>query len=231
MSTLTAIRDDLEAALLKVDGLIAAEPPVAGSGQLVEPPKASAGLRDPAAFFASVRAAAPLGPTLSPEEVFGCERILKACAGQPLSWAAYILATAVHETAGKLTPLREYGKGAGRAYGKPGRNRGQIPYGRGDVQLTWDDNYEKADRELGLNGALIADYDKALDPQVSARILVKGMTEGWFTGKSLNSYLPSTATVEQFRNARRIVNGTDKADLIASYAATFQSALLAGGWT
>lgn len=194
-----------------------------------EPPR---GLADPAKFFAYVRARPPLGPTLSQEEVDGCTRILGAGAAErfPVAWVAYVLATAVHETAGALRPVREYGKGAGRPYGKPGRNGGQVAYGRGDVQLTWDDNYERADRELGLGGRLIANYDLALDPAISARIIVRGMREGWFTGMGLATYLPATATSGQFENARRIVNGSDKAALIAGYAVTFQAALQAGGW-
>ena len=190
------------------------------------------GLADPAQFFAYVRARPPLGPTLSQEEVDGCTRILAACGAErfPASWAAYVLATSVHETAGTLRPVREYGKGAGRTYGKPGRNGGQIAYGRGDVQLTWDQNYERADRELELGGRLIANYDLALEPAISARIIVRGMREGWFTGVSLEKYLPLVADLKQFENARKIVNGTDKAALIAGYAVTFQAALQAGGW-
>lgn len=195
-----------------------------------EPPR---GLADPAKFFAYVRARPPLGPTLSQEEVDGCTRILGACAAErfPVAWAAYVLATAVHETAGQLRPIAEYGKGAGRPYGKPGRNGGQVAYGRGDVQLTWDENYERADRELGLGGRLIANYDLALDPEISARIIVRGMQEGWFTGKKLVDYLPRVASVEHFTAARRIVNGSDKAALIAGYAVTFQEALEQAGWS
>lgn len=195
-------------------------------------PGAAAGLSDPKAFFDYVRGRKPLGPKLTAQEVAGCERILAACAAErfPASWAAYVLATAYHETAGTLTPLREYGKGQGRAYGKPGRNGGQVPYGRGDVQLTWDENYERADRELGLSGALIANYDLALDPAISARILVRGMEHGWFTGKGLADFIPEEPGRPHFNHARRIVNGTDKAALIADYAMTFFEGLRAGGW-
>lgn len=226
-------RDLALAELAKIKGSAAAleaflmpEPPA--------PEKLStrSGLVDPARFFDEVRSRPPLGPALSEDEVDGCERILAACAAAafPPAWAAYALATAVHETAGVLAPLREYGKGAGKTYGKSGRNGGQVAYGRGDVQLTWDENYERADRELGLNGALVADYDLALDPGISARILVEGMEGGWFTGKGLRLFLPQVARREQFVAARKIINGTDRAELIASYAETFQGALLAGGW-
>lgn len=221
---LTAAQD----ALQRLRGLLegaAAAPPVEA------PQAAAAGLADASKFFAHVRSRPPLGPTLSQAEVDGCTRILAACAAAsfPVAWAAYVLATAVHETAGQLRPIAEYGKGAGKQYGKAGKH-GQAAYGRGDVQLTWDYNYERADRELGLNGALIANYDLALDPAISSRIIVRGMEDGWFTGKRLEDYLPATANQAQFAAARRIVNGTDKADLIASYAVTFQAGLQAGWW-
>jgi hypothetical protein len=187
-------------------------------------------MRDPAAFFAYVRAHPPLGPKLSAEEVAGCNTLLTACKEWPAAWTAYALATAYHETAGTLRPIREYGKGHGRPYGRPGRNGGQVPYGRGYVQLTWDENYEHADKELGLGGKLVADYDLALDPDIAARIMRRGMEEGWFTGRSLPLYLGPVAKREAFVKARRIINGSDKAQLIADYAMTFQSALIAGGW-
>lgn len=225
VAKLRASADALEALFLAQGPEVAVPAPS-------QPQPTPRGLGVPAKFFDYVRSRAPLGPTLSAEEVAGCERILDACvaAAFPVSWAAYTLATAVHETAGTLRPIREYGKGAGKKYGVPGRNKGQVAYGRGDVQLTWDENYERADRELGLNGALIANYDLALDPAISAKVIVRGMEEGWFTGKRLADYLPAAAPRAQFASARRIVNGTDKADLIAGYAETFQSALQAGGW-
>jgi hypothetical protein len=231
----TAALDHLataEAALAALRAELTRSPAQAATTTPEAAPEPPRGLANPAAFFAYVRARPPLGPTLSQEEVDGCTRILGACASErfPVAWVAYVLATAVHETAGALQPVREYGKGAGRPYGKPGRNGGQVAYGRGDVQLTWDENYERADRELALGGRLVANYDLALDPAISARIIVRGMREGWFTGKGLAAYLPATATSGQFENARRIVNGTDRAALIAGYAITFQAALQAGGW-
>lgn len=192
------------------------------------------GLASPSAFFAHLKATSPFGPSLTQAEVDGCNRILKACEGLPTSHAAYVLGTVFHETAGTMAPIREIGRGQGRAYGKPGRNGGQIAYGRGDVQLTWDDNYERADAELGLNGRLIANYDLALDPEISARIIVKGMSEGWFNReprKGLSAYLKPVATRAEFVEARRTVNGTDKADLIAGYGLNIQAALLKGGWS
>jgi putative chitinase len=105
-------------------------------------------------------------------------------------------------------------------------------YGRGYAQCTWETNYRKADVNLGMNGALIADPSLALKPDVAARILVSGMEEGWFAGKRLDDYLPAhgNADVRQFELARHIINGTDKATLIADHALKFQASLEAGGW-
>ncbi len=171
------------------------------------------------AFFDATR---PMfGGALSQKQVDGIEALLAATATLPVSHRAYLLATAKHETADTMQPIAEYGKGKGRPYGKPGKY-GQPQYGRGYVQLTWDANYEKADKALGLNGALLRDFDLAMQPTVAAQILVRGCSEGWFTGKRLGDYLPG-----DYRGARRVVNGSDKADLIADYAKKFEAALLA----
>lgn len=176
---------------------------------------------DAAKFFEAVRSR--FGP-LSQKQVDGFNALLSALKGWPVSWVAYGLATAWHETAHTMQPIAEYGRGNGRPYGKPGKNGGQIPYGRGYVQLTWDVNYERADKELGLSGALVADYDKTMEPDIAARILRDGMEQGWFTGKKMANYLPG-----DYINARRIINGTDKAAQIAGYARNFETALKAGG--
>lgn len=187
---------------------------------------------DETAFFNALRLTKPLGPTLTADEVSGCQAIVAACrdARWGAAWTAYALATAFHETAGTMQPIREYGRGKGRKYGVVGKH-GQVAYGRGYVQLTWDFNYERADRELGLGGKLLANFDLALDKAIAAQIMTRGMAEAWFTGKGNDHYLPTNgpATRAQFKEARRIINGVDKADLIAGYALSFQSALIAGG--
>lgn len=48
---------------------------------------------------------------------------------------------------------------------------------------------------------------------------MRGCTEGWFTGKKLADY-------SDYVNMRRVVNGTDRAEMIAGYAETFEAALL-----
>ncbi|MBE2275782.1 MAG: hypothetical protein IAE87_05735 [Rhodobacteraceae bacterium] len=172
------------------------------------------------AFLAAIR---PLfGGRIAEAQIDGLTRLLAATAGLPVSQSAYILATAFHETAGTMQPIREYGRGRGRRYGAVDAT-GKAPYGRGYVQLTWRENYVRADRELGLGGRLAADYDLALEPDLAARILVDGMREGWFTGRRLADYLPG-----DYEGARRVVNGTDRAAEIATLARRFEAALAAG---
>jgi putative chitinase len=191
----------------------------------------------PERFFDALRAGL-LGPSLSQEEVDGCNAILTACAGWPLSWTAYALATAYHETAHTLQPVVERGGAAYfmRMY-DPGGLRPTVAArlgnceagdgarfcGRGYVQLTGRANY--------LRAGLADEPDLALSPAVAADVLERGMREGWFSGRRLMDVLPlgGRASRNQFRAARTVVNGRDRADLVADYAMRFQDALLAGG--
>ena len=182
-------------------------------------------------FFDEVRKTL-FGGRLTAGQVEGISAKLTAMEKEkfPLSWMAYLLATSYHETAKRMLPVRE-GLSASEAWRK--KNLRYYPwYGRGDVQLTWKDNYQKADEKLGLNGELLRNPDLALDKDVSARVIVQGMKEGWFSkGNSLASKLKSdVATAAQFRLARPIVNIMDKADLIAGIAVKFQDALMKAGY-
>jgi putative chitinase len=189
---------------------------------------------DVSVFFDGVRK--PLFGKLTPTQVRGIEAKLKAFRGQgwPVSWAAYALATSYHETAKKMVPVKE-GLSASEAWRK--KNLRYYPwYGRGDVQLTWEANYKRADKELGLGGKLVNNLDLALDPDISAKIMIHGMSEGWFSGDArgrhtLERHLPNdVGTKAQFTQARRIINLMDKADLIAGYAIKFQDALKKAGY-
>lgn len=181
-------------------------------------------LTNPVAFFnASRKITGPLDQV----QVDVINRLLADAAHWPIGWLAYGLATAWHEC--RFKPIEEIGKGKGRAYGKPGKH-GQSQHGRGLVQLTWDRNYEFADKQLGLGGKLVANFDLALDPEIASAILVRGMQEGWFTGKALKDCIVERGTHDAFVKARRIINGTDRAQQIAGYAERFQDALDIGGW-
>lgn len=188
-------------------------------------------LSDAAAFFAKVRT---LFGSLDQSQVNGFQRLLQAygVARWPIAFAAYGLATAWRETASRMQPVKEaYFLGSkADAYLK---TLSYYPwFGRGDVQLTWEGNYKRADKELDLNGALIANPDLALDPIISARIMVKGMEQGWFTRKKLADYLPLSgkASFDAYTQARRIINGLDHAQEIAKNAQSFETALISGGW-
>lgn len=231
---MTELRDIQRHLGVAPDGVLGPQTLAAiGAALGIDKPRAMA---DPAAFFAGVRAVT--GP-LSTPQVATINALLSAAAHWPLSWLAYGLGTAWHEA--RLVPIEEIGRGRGMRYGVPGARMkpvagapsygGQIPYGRGLVQLTWCDNYERADRELELGGALLKDFGLALRTDVAVAIMVRGMEEGWFTGRALRDYLPGPlGAADQFAAARRIINGTDRADMIAAYALKFQAAGQAGRW-
>lgn len=164
-------------------------------------------------------------------QVDGLNAILDASNKANLSKAhiAYMLATVWHETAKTMQPIEEYGKGRGRRYGQHmdidgSRYKGlpHIYYGRGYVQLTWLTNYKSMGKLLGVD--LVNRPELALDHKIAADIMVLGMTKGIFTGKKLSDYISHGSRAE-FVNARRIINGTDKAGLIADYAVKFMTVL------
>lgn len=134
---------------------------------------------------------------------------------------AYVLATAYHETAHTMKPVREYG---GEKYLK---SKKYYPYvGMGYVQLTWDYNYKKAGQKLGVD--FMSNPKLLLDPKYATPILIIGMIEGWFTGKKLSDYI--TLNKSDYVNARRIINGVDKKELIAGYAEQYDKLLLEAGY-
>jgi putative chitinase len=132
---------------------------------------------------------------------------------------AYILATARWETAHTMKPVEEafWLSEEWRA-----KNLRYYPWhGRGYVQLTWQTNYIRAGKKLDLD--LITDPDRVMEPFIAAQILVVGSMEGWFTGKGLDSYINKTRT--DYVEARRVINGTDKAQAIADLAQRYEAAL------
>lgn len=177
-------------------------------------------------FFAALRGA--FG-SLRQNQVDGISRLLSATEGLPLRHRAYVLASAWHETGPEasalhMTPRREiWGptdaqkRYEGRAdLGNTIPGDGKRFAGRGYVQITGRLNYAKASRIVGVD--LLAQPDLALDPEMAAKIIVAGMRDGWFTGRKL-------ADCTSYSDMRRVVNGSDKADLIAGYARSFETAL------
>lgn len=154
--------------------------------------------------------------------------LLKETEHLPVKHRAYILATVFHECgpAGQLhmTPRREIwgptpaqiGYESRKDLGNTVPGDGSKFRGRGFCQLTGRANYQRASTTLGVD--LVTNPDLALVPEYAAKIIIRGMTEGWFTTKKLSDYT-------SYIDMRRIVNGTDKAELIAGYAEKFEKAL------
>ena len=144
-------------------------------------------------------------------------------------WLAYALATFYHETDKSMQPIEEYGKGSGKSYGKPAGPYNQCYYGRGYVQLTWEENYKNGQKYLkdryDKDCQIYPDASNALNAEISALVSYDGMVYGWFTGVGLPKYLSKSKGIEDPVNARRIVNGTDKASTIAGYYWKFKGAL------
>jgi putative chitinase len=162
-------------------------------------------------FFSAVRA--HFGP-LQQGAVEGFTRILdewERRAFTDIRWLAYMLATCWHETAKTMQPVREMG---GEKYL---RGKKYYPWvGEGLVQVTWEANH----RKFGATapGQLLT-WEKALPA------LFDGMTKGMFTGKKLAQYF--SAKIDDPVNARRIINGLDRAALVAGHHRAFLEALTA----
>ncbi|HKP11216.1 MAG TPA: hypothetical protein VJZ91_03870 [Blastocatellia bacterium] len=172
--------------------------------------------------------------SMNQSQVDGIESLLTSiesdAAVTDVRWAAYMLATTKHECADKWQPIEEYGKGSGKEYGKPvtvvgsdGMSYTNTYYGRGYVQLTWKDNYDKMSKNLDLSDQLLIKPALALDPPTAYEIMSYGMRKGSFTGKKLADYIHDQTC--DYKNARRIINGTDQADKIKGYAQKLESFL------
>jgi hypothetical protein len=70
----------------------------------------------------------------------------------------------------------------------------------------------------------VSNPNEVMQPDVSLFVIVDGMKNGVFTGKTLGDYISGSHV--DFVNARRIINGTDRAELIASYAQQWQKTTL-----
>ncbi|MBO9097815.1 MULTISPECIES: glycoside hydrolase family 19 protein [unclassified Rhizobium] len=155
-------------------------------------------------------------------------------------WLAYILATAYHESAFTMQPVRETlantdEQAAARLEAAWDAGKlswvktpywrkdadGKYWFGRGLVQITFKANYRKLGDAIGVD--LVADPDLALDLDVAVQIIFYGMLNGSFTGRKLADYFNKTKS--DWVNARRIVNGLDRADTIAGYGKIYYAAL------
>jgi hypothetical protein len=164
-------------------------------------------------FFNYVRNA-PFGGRLTTQQVDGLTRILDEWDRRKLTddrWLAYMLATAFWETAKTMQPVREMG---GESYL---RTKRYYPWvGEGLIQVTWEANH----RKFGATRP-----GQLMTWPIALKALFDGCINGMFTGKKLSDYFNDTR--DDPRNARRIVNGMDKADLIAGFHKNFLAAIKA----
>lgn len=141
---------------------------------------------------------------------------------QYLKELAYVFATAYFQSAGTFYPsVCEYGRGKRKKYGNPDSSTGHIYFGRGLSQLTSKDNYEKFSKILKID--LVNNPDTALEIKYSVKILMIGMRDGIFTGHKLSDYFNENCSL--WVGAREIINGKNKANLIAQYAIKFYETL------
>lgn len=189
-------------------------------------------MMDRTAFFSALRkrGSGVFGTSLSQSQVEGIEAILNEAEKRrtPLKWLAYIFATAYHETAHTMQPVREFGgpkyfaRYEGRKdLGNVVKGDGVKFHGRGYVQITGRRNYADWTNRLGID--LISQPDRTLERIIAMRIMFDGMEKGTFTSKALDDYT-------DYLSMRRIINGTDKAELIAGYAVAFEKALREAGY-
>ncbi len=194
-------------------------------------------------FFDTVREALFKG-TLSAPQVEGMTAILnfweERMADADPRWLAYILATAFHETAYTMQPVREtLATSDARAveiletaFASGKLSWVKTPYwrldedgkswlGRGLVQLTHKRNYEAMSALTGID--LVAEPDRAMEMGPAVSILIEGMVQGSFSKHKLADHL--NATNDDWINARRIVNGTDRAEKLAGYGKTFLASI------
>jgi hypothetical protein len=155
--------------------------------------------------------------------------------GHPVQIMAYSMATVFHETAATMMPITEYGPKSyfdkyepgtpiGNELGNTQPGDGYKYRGRGYVMITGRANYTKASEKL--NEDFVNYPDLALEPPLARAIMRRGCLEGWFTGKKFQDYI--NPTLCDYYNARRVVNGTDKAELIRDYAHRFEGAIYRG---
>lgn len=192
---------------------------------------------DHTAFFNGYRKA--FG-RLKQDTVTGIELLGRHMENDPeikdLRWAAYMLATVKHECADKWQPITEYGPKSyfdkyepgtkiGKNLGNTVKGDGWKYRGRGYVQITGRPNYDKLSKALNLPQSqnLIDFPDNALVPAVSYGIMSYGMRNGTFTGKKLADFI--TGDKCDYKNARKIINGLDKWDVIQGYAQKFETIL------
>jgi hypothetical protein len=189
---------------------------------------------DRSRFYAALRRrdSGVFGSSLSQPQVDRLEAILTQMENKAVerAQAAYILATAYHES-DRFRTMEEYASGAAyegrQTLGNNQPGDGARFKGRGFVQITGRRNYTDWCKRLRVD--LIGKPALAARLDLATTILIDGMMLGTFTGKKLPDYVAGPR--KDYLGARRVVNGTDKAKIIAGYAKSFEVALAAAGYS
>jgi large-conductance mechanosensitive channel len=195
-------------------------------------------------------------PQMTHEQTSGLEFLITSFE-QDAIWSdvryiAYALATVWHETAYTFQPIQEFGGSSyferrygshtkvGRRLGNDAPGEGAKYSGKGYVQLTGESNYEKLEDIIRKqNPEIVQDFERrsgqrfdltdyayqAKDPQLAFLIMTIGMFRGLYTGVAFRHYINNRET--NYKEARRIINGTDKQIAIAGYAVKFEKILRA----
>lgn len=184
---------------------------------------------DRATFFSEYRAG--FGKLRDQSQVDGLEVLLDLMEADPwpdIRQAAYFLATVKHECADTWQPIEERGspeyfdRYEGRSsLGNTEPGDGRLFKGRGYPMTTGRRNYTLFSERLGID--FVGTPRLMLLPKHAYAVAKIGMLEGLFTGKKISDYIGPAGT--DWVNARRTVNGLDKAELIAGYARTFHGIL------
>ncbi len=162
---------------------------------------------------------------LTEKQVAGMSAILDEWEQQKLSdnrQLAYIFATIYHETYDWNKPMREMYPTREKGTEQYLKSKPYYPfYGRDFCHTTWRANYVKVRRFTGID--VVTYPDKIAELPLAAKVCVHFMVTGLYTGRKLADYISGSKC--DYINARRVINGTDKANLVAGYAIKFESSL------
>ncbi|KQY17453.1 hypothetical protein ASE23_01995 [Rhizobium sp. Root73] len=198
-------------------------------------------------FFAYARRA-PFGGRLTQAQIDGMTAILDEWDKRKLldnRWLAYMLATAFHETGGRMQALREnmnYTSAAqikktwptrfpsiasAQPFVRNGRALANKVYGGRMGNTGADDGWvyrgDGLPQLTGKENFQKFNVQPGMNLATAVRVMFDGMIKGLFTGEKLSDHFGQIANDPVA--ARRIVNRLDKAKLIADYFKSFMDAI------
>jgi len=163
----------------------------------------------------------------------------------PDEFLAASLGTTYHETGATMQPIKE--RGGPKYFHRMYDIRGARPHkaeelgnrypgdgakyaGRGYVQATGRNNARKLSKLISDLLGVTVDFEDNPDllmvPEYAAHALFLGCITGLYTGRGWSFYIRSSpASLSEYRNSRRVVNGMDRASLIAGYCVAFSEAI------